>query len=389
MKHLKNRIYSSYPSFILAPRFLTLLIDWNNAFPRQCPKLGVESFIQNGVRPSLIPLLINYFQGREMRVKWHGTTSTPRKINGGGPQGATLGILEYLSQSNNNCIDIPDRFKFIDDLTTLEVVNLLITGVCSYNLKSHIPSDIPIHNQIIPSEKLKSQKWLDQINLWTKNQKMLLNEDKTKTMLFNFTNSHQFTTRLTVNSENIEVVESTKLLGTFITNDLKWDLNTNNIIKKANSRLQLIHKISEFGASQSDMKDIYILFVRSILVVSSCVWHSSLTEENIDDLERVQKSALRIILKEKYKTYTNSLNILELDTLFNRREQLCLEFAKKCTKHRKLKHMFPLNIKDHEMITRDYEKYLIQFANTERLKKFSIIYMQILLNKHEHLNNES
>ena len=32
------------------------LIDWNNAFPRQCPKLGVESFIRNGVRPSLIPL---------------------------------------------------------------------------------------------------------------------------------------------------------------------------------------------------------------------------------------------------------------------------------------------------------------------------------------------
>ena len=70
------------------------LIDWNNAFPRQCPKLGVESFIKNGVRPSLIPLLINYFQGREMMVKWHGTTSAPRKINGGGPQGTTLGILE-------------------------------------------------------------------------------------------------------------------------------------------------------------------------------------------------------------------------------------------------------------------------------------------------------
>ena len=36
------------------------LIDWNNAFPRQCPKLGVESFIQNGVRPALKPVLISY-----------------------------------------------------------------------------------------------------------------------------------------------------------------------------------------------------------------------------------------------------------------------------------------------------------------------------------------
>jgi hypothetical protein len=30
------------------------LVDWNNAFPRQCPTLGVKSLIENGVRPSLI-----------------------------------------------------------------------------------------------------------------------------------------------------------------------------------------------------------------------------------------------------------------------------------------------------------------------------------------------
>ena len=53
-------------------------------------------------------------------------------------------------------------------------------------------------------------------------------------MIFNFTNNHQFTTRLSVNNKNIEVVESTKLLGTFITNDLKWDMNTNEIVKKEN-----------------------------------------------------------------------------------------------------------------------------------------------------------
>ena len=86
------------------------LIDWEDAFPKQCPKLGIESFIRNGVRPSLIPVLINY---REMSVKWHGCRSVPRKLNGGGPQGATLGILEYLSQSNNSAdnVNVEDRFK--------------------------------------------------------------------------------------------------------------------------------------------------------------------------------------------------------------------------------------------------------------------------------------
>ena len=41
------------------------LVDWDNAFPRQCPKLGIESFIENGVRPSLIPLFVNYFQAEK------------------------------------------------------------------------------------------------------------------------------------------------------------------------------------------------------------------------------------------------------------------------------------------------------------------------------------
>ena len=50
---------------------LATLVDWQQAFPRQCPKLGIQSFIKNGLRPSLIPVLINYFQDRKMKVKWH------------------------------------------------------------------------------------------------------------------------------------------------------------------------------------------------------------------------------------------------------------------------------------------------------------------------------
>ena len=120
-------------------------IDWNNAFPRQCPTLGIKSFIQNGVRPSLIPVLINYFEDRKMSVKWHGRQSVPRTINGGGPQGATIGILEYLAQSNNSadCVSEEDRFRFIDDLSVLEIVNLLTVGISSFNIRGQIPSDIP------------------------------------------------------------------------------------------------------------------------------------------------------------------------------------------------------------------------------------------------------
>ena len=41
---------------------LCMFIDWKQAYSRQCHTLGVRSFINNGVRPSLIPLLISYFE---------------------------------------------------------------------------------------------------------------------------------------------------------------------------------------------------------------------------------------------------------------------------------------------------------------------------------------
>ena len=70
---------------------------------------------------------------------------------------------------------------------------------------------------------------------------------------------------------------------------------------------------------------------------SCTVWHSGLTEENCQDLERIQKTALKIILSEEYKSYENALNILELEKLDERREILCLQFAKKCLKNEKIK----------------------------------------------------
>ena len=361
------------------------LVDWNNAFPRQCPKLGIESFIKNGVRPSLIPVLINYFQDRKMTVKWHGCRSVPKNIKGGGPQGATIGLLEYLSQSNNSadCVGVVDRFKFVDDLSILEIINLLTVGITSFNIKQQVPSDIPSHNQFIPPQNLKSQDWLDRICDWTDDQKMMINVKKTKTMIFNFTQNYQFSTRLKLNDETIEVINSTRLLGTIISDDLKWDLNTSSIIKKANARMELLRRVASFGTPIEDLKIVYILFIRSILEQSATVWHSSITDENKSDLERVQKSAVKIILQGKYLSYKKGLAQLGIESLDSRREQLCLNFAQKCTKNDKLKHMFPKNTKSHEMNTRHEEKYIVQHANTSRLQNSPLIYMQKLLNEFE------
>ena len=189
------------------------LIDWKQAFDRQCHTLGVQSFIENGVRNSLIPLLISYFKDRRMIVKWQDKESKIRTLKGGGPQGALWGILEYLSQSNTSTdfLENNRKFKFIDDLSVLEMINILSIGISSYDFKSHVASDIPTNGYYIPNENLHTQLYLDKISQWTNTNKMVLNQKKSNAMIFNFTKDFQFTSRTKIENETIDISLKTVL----------------------------------------------------------------------------------------------------------------------------------------------------------------------------------
>ena len=186
--------------------------------------------------------------------------------------------------------------------------------------------------------------------------------------------------------EILETVSDTKLLGVHITSDLKWNKNTEEIIKKANKRMFLLHNVSKFTSKISDLTTVYKIFIRSILENSCVVWHSSLSEQNSSDIERIQKSACKVILKDYYSTYESALKLLKLETLKTRREKLCKSFAQKCTRNVKVKSMFPKNTCKRQV--RNQNKYFVNFATTERYLKSSIPYMQRMLNSEHKQKSE-
>ena len=77
-----------------------------------------------------------------------------------------------------------------------------------------------------------------------------------------------------------------------------------------------------------------------------------------------------------------TVKTLEMETLDERHEQLCLNFARKLANHPKFKHVFPRNQKTHRMRTRNTELFKVSRVFTERYMKSSVIYMQQLLNRH-------
>ena len=302
---------------------------------------------------------------------------------GSGAMGSSIGNLEFDSQTNNNsdCVPEKDRFKFVDDLSVLEIINLLNIGLASHNFRQQIPNDIPTHGQIIPSSNLKSQTYIEEINRWTNNQQMIISEKKTKAMVINFTHNYQFQPRLTLNNQNIEVVDKIKILGTIIENSLSWNENCMAIIKKVNARMQLLRKVWSFGSTKQEMVHLWKTFCLSVLDQSCVVWDSGLTAENRADLERTQKTFTKLVLEEDYETYPKALQALQLETLENRRKTLTLSFVKRSLSDGKFRYLFPLRRKPHIMKTRHPNKYKTTHALTERFKNSPIITMQKLLNE--------
>ena len=67
-------------------------------------------------------------------------------------------------------------------------------------------------------------------------------------MIFNFTHNYKFTAELSNEDGEMYIIEETKVLGTVITSVLKWSRNTEYLVKKANARMRLLHKMVEFSA---------------------------------------------------------------------------------------------------------------------------------------------
>ena len=185
-------------------------------------------------------------------------------------------------------------------------------------------------------------------------------------MVINFTDNYQFQPRLTLNDQNIEMVDKILILGTIIENNLSWNENCMAIIRKVNARMQLLRKVWSFGSTKEEMVQLWKTFCLSVLDQSCVVWDSGLTAENKADLERTQKTFTKLVLEEDYETYPKALQELQIETLEKRRKTLTLSFVKRSLSDGKLRDQFPLKRKPHNMKTRNPNKYNTTHALTER-----------------------
>ena len=177
----------------------------------------------------------------------------------------------------------------------------------------------------------------------------------------------------------MEIVSESTILGLVVTSDLSWKRNTESIVKKANTRMLILRNLMMFPVPVKDLVLIYCQFIRSILEFNSNVWFSSITKDESDDIERVQKVACKLILGNQYIDYERALKNLSLENLSERRSKLALKFAKGCLKIDQMKTLFRES-KPSKYNTRTRNAYDVDFASSSRLYQSTIPTLQRMLN---------
>ena len=124
---------------------------------------------------------------------------------------------------------------------------------------------------------------------------MLLNTDKTEIMNTSLSHRHSYDDKVESNGILLTPGLHTKFLGIFIDNKLSFNVHVDNIVSKCNSRLFLMRKLRTIGLSNDGLKIFYSSNIRSVVSYAAPAWYTLLSNHNRERLERIQRSATRVI----------------------------------------------------------------------------------------------
>ena len=143
---------------------------------------------------------------------------------------------------------------------------------------------------------------------------MKLSPKKSKEMIISFGNQTQNESLppITIEDQPIVREDTAKLVGITIQNNLKWDNQITDMIKKAQKKLYYLTMLKRSAAPTKDLLTVYKSIVRSQLEYAIPAWSTSLTEEQKKNLETLQKRAMKIIKPEKQ--YQEALSDSNMET---------------------------------------------------------------------------
>ena len=302
-----------------------------------------------------IPWICSFISDRQQCVRYIQELSDFKTLKGGLPQGTKMGPLGFQVIINDAASDAKvSVWKYVYDLTLADNATAGSNG--------------------------NTQVDLDNFVNWSKVNNLTLNPSKCQGLQICFMKEVP-TPSITIDDVPLNFVKSAKILCIWIQDDLKWSKQVHEMLKKVNKRLYMLRTLKRFGFNADELAVTYKGYVRPLVDYGDVVWDSSLTQDQVTSIERVQKRACKIILGKEYNSYNDALSQCDIETLSERRQNHSLKFAKSLSTCAQTESLIPpTRFQCHGKNLRSANSTSQLYCRTERFKNSPIPHFIDLMN---------
>ena len=264
---------------------INVFLDLSKAFDTLDHEILLEKLLYYGIKGVSLKLMESYLTNRKQYVNIDGTCSEMSTLNTGVPQGSILGPLLFIIYIND-IAEASKIFNFIiyaDDTTlstTLEIV-----------LKDN---NTRTTSQVINEELMLVSNWL-------KLNKLSLNVQKSKYMIFHTPKKKVDSLHLTIDGTIIERVSDFNFLGLTLDENLNWKSQLNKISNNISKSIGILNKIKRIIPLKTKIL-IYNSLILPRLNYGILVWGY-----HCERVTQLQKKSVRILCLSKYNAHTEPI----------------------------------------------------------------------------------
>ena len=299
LKHIYDGFNKENSEFTIG-----IFLDLKKAFDTVEHSILLEKLSHYGFRGITNTWFKNYLMDRTQYVSIDNVQSKVTSVSCGVPQGSVLGPILFLLYIN----DLPESTHFFS--------SLFADDTCLFKSSSDVNSLINDANQE-----------MSKVSNWFQANKLTLNIDKTKYMIFKTKNMkfNDCNFILKLGNKNIERVgfgcenESIKFVGMNLDENLTWQFHITHICKKISSAIFALNACKHILPIKVK-KLVYNSLIRSYLEYGILAYGSN-EEGWRKQLLKLQKRAVRTMANKSYLAHTDPIfsntKILKIDDLYS------------------------------------------------------------------------